>query len=390
VPEPNALKNLDRAIWILLLVFAGSVILSIAVVQSTVLLLAVLWIVKIIAADKYSLRRTPFDIAYLSFVSARILSILFSIDVSESLSAISKEIVFYVIFFIVTQEFPVTERKKTVLAVWILWAAGIGGALYGIAAAVLGYSDRATSMVSGPVTLGMYLTVMVSLVLILGRNRDFFPKPWMFWVLTAIFVCGIAATLNRIHWGVGILLFTVVGITRERKLLVFLALGAILAVASPSISGRIAASVSSFSEFMNGRDVIWMGAADRLFERPLVGFGPRTFQKVFTRMDEMRDRGVGSWHNDYLQVYMESGFLGLATFLWLFILTFRHGIAAWRRLAPDLLSRDLVLALITAMGTLAVSGLVGGFVIDPLNSLLHRFLLGLLGLIVAGQSTGKA
>ncbi len=133
---------------------------------------------------------------------------------------------------------------------------------------------------------------------------------------------------------------------------------------------------------MNGRDVIWLDAVKHASERPLAGFGPRTFHDVFTGREAIRDKEVGSWHNDYLQMYMESGILGLGSFLWVMALVFRKGRTAWNILKKDPFWGDLVLALLLAMVAFYVSGLVGGFVIDPLNSLLHRFLLGLLALII--------
>lgn len=385
--EPTSRSWIQPAMWVLMLIFAWSLILSIAVVQTVTLLMTALWLIHRLVTRQWKFQRTDFDVALGCFVLARLISILFSIDPALSVEAVWKEIIYYGLFFVVTQEFPVREKKAIK---WILWSfvgAGMVASLYGSLMYFLTEQDRATSTVSGPVTLGMYLTAIISMLLIVGRNKAFIPRMWIWLASTAVLVVGVVTTLNRIHWGLMLLMMGVAGIVRERKLLLVLLAGGAVAVMSPSVASRLSASVSSVSEFMNGRDVIWLDAANHVTERPIVGFGPRTFHRVFTSREIIGDKEVGSWHNDYLQMYMESGILGLGCFLWLMVLVFRKGREAWTILKNDPFWGDLVLAVLLAMVAFYVSGLVGGFVIDPLNSLLHRFLLGILALIVLHAPT---
>jgi len=373
---------IQPALWVLMLIFAWSLILSIAVVQTITLAMTALWLIRRAVMRQWKFQTTDFDIAYGVFVLARLISIPFSVNLSASLEAVSKEIVYYPLFLVVTQEFPIRDKKAVKWIVWSFVGAGLLSSMYGSLVYFLGAQVRATSTVSGPVTLGMYLTAVISMVLILGRNKSFVPRMWMWLTATAVLVIGIISTLNRIHWGLMLLMMGIVGILRERKLLLVLLIGGVVAVVSPPVASRLSSSMSSVSEFMNGRDVIWLDALEHAMERPLVGFGPRTFHDVFTGRDAIRDKEVGSWHNDYLQMYMESGLFGLGGFLWVMFLVFRKGISAWNMLKSDPFWGDAVLALLLAMIAFYTSGLVGGFVIDPLNSLLHRFLLGLLALIV--------
>jgi len=370
-----------------MLIFAWSLILSIAVVQAVTLVMTALWLIRRAVTGQWKFQTTEFDIAYGVFVLARLVSIPFSVDLSASLEAVSKEIVYYPLFFVVTQEFPIRDKKVVKWIVWSFVGAGLLSSMYGSLGYFLGAQVRATSTVSGPVTLGMYLTAVISMVLILGRNKSFAPRMWMWLTATTVLVIGIISTLNRIHWGLLLLMMGIVGILRERKLLLVLLIGGVVTILSPPVASRLSSSMSSVSEFMNGRDVIWLDALDHVSERPLVGFGPRTFHDVFTGRDAITDKEVGSWHNDYLQMYMESGVLGLGGFLWVMFLVFRKGISAWNMLKSDPFWGDVVLALLLAMTAFYTSGLVGGFVIDPLNSLLHRFLLGLLALIVLHAPT---
>ncbi|MEX2115504.1 MAG: O-antigen ligase family protein [Bacteroidota bacterium] len=378
---------IQPTLWVLMLIFAWSLILSIAVVQSVTLLMTVLWLVHRAVTREWKFKRTDLDIAYACFVLARLISIPFSINLSASVEALTKEVIYYGLFFVVTQEFPIREKDAVKWIFWSFIGAGMIASIYGSIVYFLGAQGRATSTVSGPVTLGMYLTAVTSMVLILGRNRSFFPRTWMWIITTAILVIGVVSTLNRIHWGLMLLMMGIIGILRERKLLFLLVIGSAIAVLSPPVASRLSSSLSSVSEFMNGRDVIWLDALEHAAERPLVGFGPRTFHDVFTGREAIRDKRVGSWHNDYLQMYMESGLLGLGGFLWVMFVVFRKGWSAWKILKGDPFWRDVVLALLLAMIAFYVSGLVGGFVIDPLNSLFHRFLLGILALVILHAPT---
>ena len=388
--QTRFLSHLARWFWPLFVVVGGSIILSIAVAQVAAILLMLLMLVKVVVAKPYVFRRTSFDIAYIAFVGARIISVFFSVDVETSLESFSKEIVYYGVFYAVTQEFPAGDLHRLRIFLWVLIGAGIIGALYGSILYLSGHIDRATSTTSGPVTLGLYLTALMPFVLVLGRHREFAPKRWMWIAALGILAVGIICTLNRIHWSLLVLMLTLFGFLRDRRLLAFLAVGAILALLSPPIAYRISASATSVREFMNDRNIIWGGAADRAIDRPLTGFGPRTFHHVFPNHEELRDQGVGSWHNDYLQIYMESGLIALVPFLWLMVLVFREGIKTWKKTVKNSFDRDFVLALLFSMGVFYISGLVGGFVIDPLNSLLHRFMLGLLGLMSAGLFRWKS
>jgi len=140
--------------------------------------------------------------------------------------------------------------------------------------------------------------------------------------------------------------------------------------------------VSDFSALMNGRDVLWRGAVMLIDDHPLLGFGPRTFPAIFPLFDEMPVRGVGSWHNDWLQIYMESGLLALAAFGWLVYAVFMTGRRVVR--SPSMLAddRQRALAIIISLGVLF---LFGG-VLDTLVGITFRILLGLFAVLSSSHA----
>ena len=111
---------------------------------------------------------------------------------------------------------------------------------------------------------------------------------------------------------------------------------------------------------------------------PLVGFGPRTFTEIFPLFQEMPVKGVGSWHNDFLQIYMESGLVGLIALLWLITVICLWG---WRMLNSPTLSRQerwMFVSILTSFGVLFV---IGGL-FDTLVGIVFRVFLGLFALLL--------
>jgi O-antigen ligase len=199
------------------------------------------------------------------------------------------------------------------------------------------------------------------------------------WLAAAALCLGIVFTLDRLHW-VAMMFVLLAAVAVSRKPAAFLLLCAVAAAALllPPVRARLA-EASDPALLMTGRDVLWRGAALLLPRHPVVGFGPRTFTEIFPLLDQLPIRGVGSWHNDYLQVYMESGLLGLVPLLWVIGATYR---SAWRVLRSGSVTgdaRSLVVSLLLALTTVF---LFGGMR-DTLVGIEFRVLLGLFALLVS-------
>lgn len=381
-------RGIDDWIWFGLLIFVASLIFSIAIVQIMVGALMFLWLTKMMITPGYRFVSTPLDYPLIAFVVIRIISVFTSVDFQTSLPALYKEIPFYVIYFIATNNLPAGDKAKIRKIMMLLIVTGCVAAVYGTAKVVLGVEERASSSTSGYSTLGMYLAVLISMALWMGRSQHFFRSRW-FWGLSLLAMCcGLLFTLNRTHWGVAGLMIVIVGIMRERiALLCTAAIGGAALFFIPSMSNRFYQMVH-FMQYSSGRDVIWTGALMRLMERPITGFGPRTFELVFPLRDRLEDKLIASWHNDFLQVYMESGVLALLAFIWMITSIYYQGFKITRTESIDPFYKELAIAIMLGMSAFFLTGLVGGFIIDPITSLLFRFLMAVVALMSAG-SFGK-
>ncbi|MBA4311137.1 MAG: hypothetical protein C0417_00755 [Chlorobiaceae bacterium] len=372
--------RLDKWIWWGIISFVTVLIFSIAIVQLIVGLLAFLWIAKIALTPDYKFVRTPLDYPFIAFVIVRIFSVLFSVDYTASVLTLYKEIPFYIIYFIITNNLSIDNIDQIKKIIGIMIVAACVASIYGSAKVILGFEERASSSTSGYSTLGMFLAVVISFTLWLGKNKELFPSRWLWSLSLLIMGGGLLLTLNRTHWGVVGIILLVIGLLRERiALLVTLGFSGLAIGFIPSISNRFYQMIH-FMEYTSGRNVIWQGALMKFTERPIFGFGPRTFEQIFPLRNQLEDKLIASWHNDFLQVYMESGLFALFAFLWIIAAIYYYGFKIVRLKEIDLFYKEITVAILLGMSAFFLTGFVGGFIIDPITSLLFRFLLGILAL----------
>jgi O-antigen ligase len=131
--------------------------------------------------------------------------------------------------------------------------------------------------------------------------------------LTAV---GLLLTFSRAALLAVVAVYLGLALRRNRRWFWILLAAMVLAVAAlPYARQRVIETVAS-PNWSSGRAQIWRLALDRLTDRPLHGYGLNSFKAIVG--DEARlalpDSGVGDWHNQYLQIYMETGLAGLLLF----------------------------------------------------------------------------
>ena len=105
----------------------------------------------------------------------------------------------------------------------------------------------------------------------------------------------------------------------NRKLfIILLVLGLLSLLIVPYARERVLQSVNS-KDWSTGRVQLWSYAFDKMENHLLMGYGLGSFKTVLTEKERnsLPDTGVGNWHNQYIQIVMESGIIGLVSFLWL-------------------------------------------------------------------------
>lgn len=369
----------ERSTLLILLLVCATTVFSTAVVQSLVVALTLAVVVCLFRKRPLTFTRTPLDLPFATFVAARIISIAFSQDRAVSLPALYIEYFYYMVFFLVTQTLDGDVASGSCTTVFVLTASAVVAAAVGITKVFLSFSPVASSTTAGTYTLGAYLCAVLPLLLIARPSHETARLKNMSLLSAAIICLGITLTLDRLHWAGMALTLLVAGLFFQRRVL-FLSLGGAAAVvlAFPQVLARFD-TILHLGHNMAGHDIIWRGALKLIDQHPIIGFGPRTFQQIFPLFREMWVPGVSSWHNDYLQVYMESGLIGLFPLLWVVGSVYYQ---AWRSLRSQTLPPEERYFLIALVLSMTVVFLIGGM-LDTLVGITFRVLLALFALLVS-------
>jgi O-antigen ligase len=400
--KKDSISWLNKAIWYCIILYAVSNIFSIAVVQAAAAALIILFVIKRIFLGDSTLGRSgsgtpsergclcanPLNLPFLFFIITRVLSVMLSVNPGMSITSLYREMVFYPLFYVFICEIDIRNSDRMRLLFRIIILSSAGATLYGMAKYIFVAPERITSTTSGYYTLGMYLSAVLALSLMLGRSSGIFPSRIYWWTANLILSVGILFTFDRMHWVSMIISIVIAGIVKERRfLLVSIALIGIFLLFNPSLYERLLMTITDYHT--SERDVIWKGAYLLIDKHPVFGFGPATFKEIFPLFDELRDKGVGNWHNDFIQVYIESGLVGVLSFVCFLISLTIYGFRALKKFSqPSPLppsngeSRNAFLAELTQALLLSLLAfVVAGFLADVIALLLFLLLMSVLALI---------
>lgn len=363
----------------------ASFLLSLVLLQAFTGALVLLWLFE--RDKKKAIGKV--EIAFGIFIAARLLSVAFSQYPSLSLEALYKDALFYLGFYAFSFYLKVIRPEDIFrLNDWIIFSACLVS-LYGIITFGMGLKERASSITSGYATFATYLLVPLAILLFNGIDNKLkgkFAVP----VIASILLTGLAVALGRADFGVALFILIASLVSGKIKwttfLLILVMTGAFSAgsfsLNKKGIAGRVKEPTT-----MSDRDVIWKTAFDRSMDHPVLGFGPRTFSKVFTSFDKMGDKKVGGWHSDLISVYMESGIIGLLALFYLVFSIYFNGIFKIRHCLglPQFMKIRGPIWGATAM---LMSALMSGFINSPTLSVLFAYLLAQVSFFIYLEKHG--
>ncbi len=324
---------------------------------------------------------------FIAFVLIRILSTLFSDYPDSSNQMYYKDLLFFLSFFAFGYYLKVFDENKLRTIYYAFVIAAIFVACIGLTKFITGNTERAESFTSGYATFSSYLVSVIGFALILFRIIKDKQQKLLLAAGVVLMISGIVTSLGRTNIVIAIFILFIGIVAIKIKVRYAVALF-LLAIGISWVSFQL--NVKEFNKrietpvYLSDRDVLFETAKELFmkFEKPIIGYGPRTFHDVFTNREQISDKGVGSWHNDFIQVYFESGFLGLAAFLVIIFLPF---IKALKCLKDCRLSEErkyfLIGAVLGLVG-LVLSALTAGFVNSPVLSILFAVFITTISVIV--------
>ena len=314
------------------------------------------------------------------FGLVRLLAIIFSEYPSVSVHSLYKEALFYLSVFSIGFYTKVFDSRKIHLIIYFFLIGAALNSVIGLISFNLGLVARAQSLSSGYMTFSVYLLVSFGIAIMLSGFEEIKGKYlYVHILLTGLILASIISSLGRANVGIAVLIL-ITGLFLKKISIKQVLLLCVLAFVLASISllnnsTEVNQRIGAPAE-LSDRDVIYKGAGEIMWEHPVLGFGPRTFNEIFPLREELTDKGVGSWHNDLLQVYFESGFIGLITYIFLIIIIFSSGIGFVMKNKGEG-NNIIVLSTLVSIGAMLLSSVFSGFIDSPVLSIVFAFLISL-------------
>jgi O-antigen ligase len=300
---------------------------------------------------------------FASFFAAAALSILFSSHPLDS--ALEAVRIGTVVVIMVALGRIVRDRQSARLLLFAI----LGSALLPLAAAFLqiargraGITAEGIGRVEGTFLHPNPFAAYLSLILILAVSL--FPHvsargKWALGSLAGASGAVLISTYARGAWLAVFAGLVVVAFVQLRRLL-WLIGAAILVVAIfvPSVSVRLAdlsetRSASGAAPNSLAWRIEYWEKALALQDNPLFGIGLREV--------ELNEEAAKAPHNDYVRVYVETGLIGLAVYLWLLGALFVQAFKTYRIAAPGI-ARGLAVAFLGSLTALVVLSIAGNLV----------------------------
>jgi hypothetical protein len=370
----------ERVRRILLLLFFIALNLPIAIQQT--LLGCALGFLAYVGWCKKGLPATPLDRPLLGFLAVLLIAALFCPSVFSSLIGLRK--LWLVGAFFVVYHLLVSPREAwRLISLSVLVAVGIG--VYSIIQHYTGIDldnslrgkapnltpfwfgreegFRAQALFPSGITYAHNLVFPLTIVTVwLAEPSATWQKRLLLFVGWGCLVFALLFSLTRGVWLAYLFVLGLLAVVKGGRTALGVAVGVVLLgvallVSNPGVRERAA---QMFDLDVNlPRSQIWLANIDMIKERPVLGWGYGNYKRFRNAYYQRRPQAntTAHAHNNFLQMGVDIGLVGLAAFLWLFWSILIRGWRAYRRLP----SEAEHLHTVALGGTLSIVGfLVGG------------------------------
>lgn len=329
-----------------------------------------------IASGRWTYRSTPIDIPLLIFVAIDILSAIFAIDRARAFRCIKGDwiLLFIPVFSQAMRDSRTVERafrillgSSTLVAAYATFQmfAGID-LLRHRALEPIGPLWIATGLFGHHLTYGGSVLITSALAITLFARARSSRERLGSGIAGLIQVGGVLASFARTAWAgllaaMAVIVLSVRGWIRRTAIAAIVA-GIGAAVAIPPIRMRLS-DVLSFGD--DPRVRLWHTAIRIWRAHPILGAGPGSFKSQFANFKVPGTyMATGHPHNDFLNILVQSGILGLAAFSLIWVRYFQTLGRARRRAGDADPRRPLLLAGIVVVIAFFVGGMGQCFLTD--------------------------
>ncbi len=373
----------QKITFYLFIASVASLLLSLFLLQLFVGFLSILWLFESIKSKRKALDIFVGLILIFGFI--RILSIIFSQYPSVSVQSFYKDALFYFSFFAFSFYLKVFSKSKIKIIAYSFIISAAVIAIIGLVLFNLKLYERAQSFSSGYATFSSYLLAALGVFIALPFSFNKKYDRTLRILGMALILSGIITSMGRTNIAVAAFLF-VAGLFLKKiniksALIIIILTSAITLISFENNKFEIHKRVEHPAT-LSDRNILLKGAEALVLNHPVLGYGPRTFHNIFPYTNQLSDKGIGSWHNDFIQVYFESGILGLLAFLAIIFSIFYYSVVYLKKKHSDKDYNDIVFGIILGTGGLVLSALTAGFIDSPVLSIEFSFLISLLAAII--------
>ena len=343
--------GLERAAWLALLAFAGSLQVSIFAAGVLLTVTAVLWLALVIRNhERIEVPGMFWPLA--AYAAVTMISAYFAVDQKVSFTD-TKQLV---LFAIVPIAYRLLPGRRSLTAVDVIITVGALEAIYGIVQYAILNFDHLQRRVEGTLTHYMTYSGVLMLVACTAAARIMFrshDRTWASLVMPALLVA-IALTMSRNAWvgvcvGIGLLL-----LLRDFRLIALAPVAAalFLAFAPAPLTERLYSTFNLSDPTNRDRVAMFHTGVNIIRDFPLTGVGPDGVRLVYQHYRDPRaERQLNPHlHNVPLQIAAERGLPALAVWIW-FIVVLIRDLARKTRSSPMRSLPTAALAGVVAMLT---------------------------------------
>jgi O-antigen ligase len=311
-------------------------VLSITGAQAAILVALAAWFCERVRAKDNRRLHLPLLLPIAAFFLASALASATAVDPLPSFKDLRG--IFEPAFFFLLVNHVSGEERATTLS-YVLIAAATVMAAYGLT----------QSIVEGPAfrvhgTMSIYMTfagILMMIALVVLAQLLFIPRSRLSYGLLGSLVLLTAAlvmTHTRGAWiglvaGVALIL----GFRQKRFLLALPVVAVVIFLASPeAVRARIRSIIDPQDVTARERLYMWGSGLQILRDHPWTGVGIRGVKSVYPAYkhpNAVRDQR-GHLHNNLIQIAAERGLIGVACWLWIWVVFYRDTWTAVRRLSP--------------------------------------------------------
>ncbi len=349
VREAQGVPTLDRATSGLLLAFAASLQLSIAVANILLALLLVCWTALLIR-DRTRPSAPAFYWPLLGFAALTLVAAACSLDPMVSLID-SKQLV---LFAIVPAVYHLARGDRAATVIDVIVTVGAASAAFGIIQYGLFHYDNLGKRPEGAMSHYMTYSGLLMLVICAAVARLVFgarDRMWPALVMPALLVA-LALTLGRSAWVGASIAVALVFVLRDFRLtaLIPVIVAVALAVAPDTVTTRVRSMFDVQDPTTQDRLAMLEIGGRIVADHPLTGVGSNMVPRVYAQYRP--SYAVNSvnphLHNVPMQIAAERGLPALAVWAW-FIVALVIGLVRLFRIGNDRVLSSAALASVAAM-----------------------------------------